>query len=80
MTALDPGPMRSLEPARRALDEQVIRDHGHVAAIVRAPTEATAVRRAGLVLGQHRRGMEKVPPVDVALAICAWWMMQRAAS
>ena len=54
MTALDVG-RPPLKAALRSGDERAIRQRGPLAAIMAAPSEDAAVRRAALVLGQHWR-------------------------
>ena len=67
---------RLMAGANRAIDEQAIRRRGPFAAIMAAPTEATAVRRASLVLGMHR--WSPCPPVlpsNVVAALGTWRLL-----
>ena len=68
---------RLLEAANRANDEAVIRKRGPFAAIMAAPTEATAVRRAALVLGMHHWHLGSAPqlPSNVVAALGTWRML-----
>jgi len=67
---------RLLEAANRANDEAVIRKRGPFAAIMAAPTEATAVRRAALVLGMHHWAPCPPPlPSNVASALMTFRLL-----
>jgi len=84
----------ALRAARRAIDEKAIRARGPLAAIIAARSEASAVRRASLVLGWHRIPQiahrtddliayaypKPVAPHDVLAALGTWRLLNRRAA
>lgn len=79
-----------LAACRRAIDEKAIRTRGPLAAIIAAPSENAAVRRASLVLGRHRyltgagSGVyvhpPRVAPHDVFAALATFRLLNRRAA
>lgn len=68
-------PRSGWEPAlRRALNEKAINQLGPYAAIIAAPDEDHAVRRANAVLGMHRwgKGHVRAAPHDVVAALATF--------
>ena len=69
-----------LAACRRALDEKAVATRGPLAAIIAAPNDRVAVRRASYVLGMHREGEPLVGPLDVFFALKTWRLLNVAPS
>lgn len=71
----------NLAAARRANDEKVIRERGPLAAVMSAPSEDTAVRRAQMILATDnvleriRRPFATCSPAEVVQALAGWHLL-----
>ncbi len=64
-----------LAACRRALDEKAVQARGPLAAVIAAPNEKVAVRRASYVLGLHWDGGPKMEPRQVFFALATWRLL-----